>query len=532
MRRTYSHSRRCATAHRQAAILCPMIKVFSPEASRQLDAACIGAGTSEQDLIAHASSAAAERIESILSHVAACAGAPLHIVIVCGNGNNGADGLTIAAILGARHRVTVICPEDPSAGSPGYLHARRSLPVDVSVITHGMASEVLHGQANVIIDALLGTGSRLPLSDTYRHLVGLMNHARGLRIAIDIPTGLDALTGQTDVAAVRCDHTVTMEGLKPGLLRADGQDLCGRVHIVEIGAPARLSEQLADGAVLDEGDLACMLPIRRRVSSKFDYGHVVVIGGSLGMRGAPSMTAHAAIALGAGMVELITPSVHPLTPREVMTTSVAHHEDGTIAAESQAVIADRLRRATVIALGPGLGANARTASMLAELIDDVSDGRTIVLDADGLRCLPLLQRLPEQLIMTPHLGELARLLDRKRSEIAMSYVEHAQATAGKYAAVVHIKHVPAATCRATHATYLQRGSPAMASAGSGDVLTGIIAGLAAQHMSTYDAARCGAWLHADAGDQIVAYTSKTSIMATELIEAAARRRGELTASGS
>jgi NAD(P)H-hydrate epimerase len=509
-----------------------MTKVYTPTASRQLDATCIAAGLSELDLIQQASSSAAECIESILSHGLDAPASSRHIVIVCGSGNNGADGLTIAAILSRRHRVTVICPDDINIGSPGFVHARTRLPAAVHQIAYDMASSVLPSGADVVIDALLGTGSHLPLSDQYRYLVELMNQVRGLRIAIDVPTGLDALTGQADAVAFQSHHTVTMEGLKPGLMRADGPGICGRTHIAQIGAPTHLSEWLADGAVLDEVDLRAMLPVRERATSKFDYGHVAVIGGSLGMRGAPSMTAHAAIALGAGLVELITPSVHPLTPREVMTTCVAYHDDGTIATQSQAFIADRLRRATVIAIGPGLGANPRTIAMLAELIDDHSEGRTVILDADGLRCVPLLQRSAKRLVLTPHLGELGRLLGRERSDIAIEYVEHAQSVASEHSAVVHIKHVPAATCSVQHVTYLQRGNPAMASAGSGDVLTGVIAGLAAQHMSVYDATRCAAWIHADAGDHIVAHTRKASIMATELIEAAARRRGELTATQS
>lgn len=518
---------------RRGPLYCvPMTKVFTPEASRQLDRACIAYGISEQQLIERASASATQHIESILNEVFGSKASDLKIIVVCGSGNNGADGLTIAALLSRRHLVTVICPEAASTGSPGFLHARQGLPATVKVATYATAANVLLSPADVIVDALLGTGARLPLSEEYRHLVARMNDVRGLRIAIDMPTGLDALTGRADAVAFHTHHTVTMEGLKPGLLRNAGPALCGHVHVAPIGAPPQLSAQFADAAVLDDTDLRSMLPVRHRESSKFDYGHVAVLGGSLGMRGAPSMTAHAAIALGAGLVELITPSVHPLTPREVMTTTVGHHDDGTIAAESQALIADRLRRATVIAIGPGLGANPRTISMLAELIDDLAEGRTIVFDADGLRCLPLLQHFNGRLIMTPHLGELARLLERQRADIALDYIEHAQTVAQQYSAVVHIKHVPAATCSADHSTYLQRGNPAMASAGSGDVLTGIIAALAAQHMNDYDATRCGAWLHAGAGDHIVARTRKVSIMATELIDAAAHLRGELTASPS
>ena len=128
------------------------------------------------------------------------------------------------------------------------------------------------------------------------------------------------------------------------------------------------------------------------------------------------------------------------------------------------------------------------------------------------------------------MGELARLLGKSREDLAVNYVEHAQALAKRYDAIVHIKHVPPATVTSSHATYLQRGNAALASAGAGDVLTGIVASLVAQGMTAYDAARCGAWLHADAADTLVGMYGKTSIMATELIEPAARRRGLLTAS--
>ncbi|MFM8771157.1 MAG: NAD(P)H-hydrate dehydratase [Candidatus Kapaibacterium sp.] len=507
-----------------------MIRIYSPSASRELDARCIEAGITESALITMASTAAAEEIRQILGQHASDSSPRRNILVVCGPGNNGADGLMIAGMLSDANSVTVVIPNASSAVSAGYSFALEHLPDDVRRVDHQHAQDLHYQAFDTVIDALLGTGARQPLSDEFRRLTGIMNTCSSQRIAIDIPTGLDGLTGEIDLGVARCHHTVTMEGLKPGMLRLQGPDVCGRVHVVSIGVPDVLSESASDGAVLESDDIAKLLPVRTRVSSKFDYGHVLVIGGSLGMRGAPSMTAHAALSIGAGMVELVTPSVHPLTPREVMTHTVGCQSDGTMSSDSFDAIMRRCTRATVIAIGPGLGSNPSTISMMSKVIDAIPKNVTVVLDADGLRCLSMISPHRGNMILTPHLGELARILNTSREMIARDYVEHATSIATAHNAVVHIKHVPPATCTPGHVTYLQKGNPALATAGSGDVLTGIIAGLSAQGMSAYDAARCGAWLHASAADEIVRSTQKVSIMATDLIEGAANLRGELTAS--
>ena len=509
-----------------------MITIYSPSASRELDARCIQAGSTESALITMASTAATTVIRQILGREISDSSRRMNILVVCGPGNNGADGLMIAGMLCDANSITVVIPDASTTVSAGYAYALERLPDSVRCIEHQHARE-LHGQTfDAVIDALLGTGARRPLSDDYRHLTDFMNSCCSRRIAIDIPTGLDGLTGEIDSGVVRCQHTVTMEGYKPGLLRQSGPEVCGRIHIVSIGAPKELSDSVSDGVVLDSDDVAKLLPVRNKVSSKFDYGHVLVIGGSMGMRGAPSMTAHAALSIGAGMVELVTPSVHPLTPREIMTHTVGCHDDGTISSDSYDAILRRCARATVVAIGPGMGSNPATVTMMAKVIDAIPSNVTIVLDADGLRCLPFISPRDGNLILTPHLGELARILNTSRETIVTSYVEHAKSIATAHNAVVHIKHVPPATCTREHVSYLQRGNPALATAGAGDILTGIIAGLAAQGMQAYDAARCGAWLHASAADEIVTSTHKVSIIATDLIDVSARLRGELTASRS
>ncbi len=503
-----------------------MISVYTPEASRRLDAECLRSGIIEADLIDQASASCAGIIRQIISS-SISHNKPATLLIVCGPGNNGADGLTIARILSQSCAVTVAIAVDSEVLSEGHRQARARLPLSVRLVLHHEL-DVLHTiQADVIIDTIFGSGARLPLSEEVRKVTKAINAIEALKVSIDLPTGLEATTGETDPDVVRCQHTIAMEGLKPGHLRANGPMVCGKVHVAPIGAPVDISARICDGAILEEMDVTAMLPGRSGRSSKFDYGHVLVIGGTLGMRGAPSMTAHAALAIGAGLVDLAAASIHPLTPREIMTTALPHTEEGTIAAEAIDLLGRRMQRSSVVAIGPGLGSDHRTISMLAELIESIPAGRVLVLDADGIRCLPLVRSRSCELIITPHVGELSRLIGKDRRQIELSYVEHAQRAAAEYDCIVHIKHVPSATVTEDYVTYLQRGNPAMATAGSGDVLTGIIAGLCAQGMQAYDAARCGAWLHATAGDECAQRTGKVSLMATEMIDAAARVRGRL-----
>lgn len=504
-----------------------MISVYTPEASRRLDAECLRSGITEAELIDQASASCTRIIQEIISSSISQA-EPVSILVVCGPGNNGADGLTIARLLSQSYNVTVAAPQESAVLSQGHRQARARLPLSVRVLLHHELDTLRTKATDVVIDAIFGSGARLPLDDAIRKVTSAVNAFDAVTVSIDLPTGLDATTGETDPGVVRCQHTIAMEGLKPGHLRANGPLVCGKIHLAPIGAPVEISARISDGGVLDEMDVAAMLPGRSSRSSKFDFGHVLVIGGTLGMRGAPSMTAHAALAIGAGLVDLAAASIHPLTPREIMTTQLPHTESGTIAVEAIDLLCRRMERSTVIAVGPGLGSDHRTIAMIAEFIESIPAGRILVLDADGIRSLPLVRNRTCELIITPHAGELSRLIGKDRRLIELSYVEHAQRAAADYDCIVHIKHVPAATVTKDYSTYLQCGNPAMATAGSGDVLTGIIAGLCAQGMQAYDAARCGAWLHARAGDECVLRTGKISLMAAEMIDVAARLRGRLT----
>lgn len=468
---------------------------------------------SETDLMEQAASAAyAELCSIIVRHIPRCR----TITVVCGNGNNGGDGFCLARMLSSTYSVQVVWSGSENALSPSAKHNYLCLPSIVATSEIGANPPM---NTDLVIDAVLGVGARLPLREPAKGMIAFINQLGRPVVSIDVPSGLDARTGATDHVFVHADHTITFEREKVGMIRSKGTVCCGQIHVVSFGVPEELLRTICDATVLELADVPVLLPSREPRSSKFDYGRVVVLGGTTSMRGAPSLTAHAALALGAGIVDLVAPAIHPLTPREIITHEVGSHPDGTISKESHEKLHAILARATTLAIGPGLGTNTETIRLIADCINRLDPTVPVVIDADGMRCLPLLHQR-DNTILTPHMGEFARLLGRRREDLEDNYVELAQTLARERGYVVHVKHVPSITTDGLSTTYLRAGTPAMSTAGSGDVLTGIIAAFVAQGCSAFDATRLGAFVHAAAGEHLSQHAGRRSVMAHELISAA------------
>lgn len=468
----------------------------------------------ETDLMEMAATVAHTELLSIIDrYVPTC-----HtITVVCGNGNNGGDGFCLARMLSQTFTVRVVWGGSKDALSPSARHNYLRLPS--SVITMEV-DKTPASEADLVVDAVLGVGARLPLRDPASTLIKfIIAHDATPIVSIDVPSGLDARTGVTDDVFVSADHTITFEREKVGMLRSNGVVCCGHVHVVSFGVPHELLQTTCRANVLEMADVPILLPNRAQRSSKFDYGHVVVIGGTTSMRGAPSLAAHAALALGAGIVDLVAPAIHPLTPREIITHEIGSHTDGSLRVARSGSLDEIFSRATTLAIGPGLGANSDTIELIADCVNRLDPTVPVVIDADGLRCLPLLHGR-HNTILTPHMGEFARIIGVPREQLETDYVERAEALAREKNYIVHVKHVPSITTNGQSTTYLRAGNPAMATAGSGDVLTGIIAAFVAQGCSALDAARLGAFVHASAGDHLSRHEGRRSVMAHELISAA------------
>ncbi|HCN06062.1 MAG TPA: hypothetical protein DIS79_10620 [Bacteroidetes bacterium] len=498
-----------------------MVPLLTSAQALAIDRRCVDELIPSSVLMATAASNATAEVRRCM----ATSSAPLQrVLVLCGPGNNGGDGFAMARLLSSSADVVVLAdPPTPSTSAEAtseYL-AATSLGI-VTLWDSPDTVELLRSDSfDVIIDAILGTGARPGLSDVWIQRLERIRRLRGRRFSIDVATGLDATTGDAHPAAFRAHHTITMVAPKLGMFLNDGPHHTGTIHIVGIGERRGVTAEVATAFHLEDSDIRTLLPARARTTSKFDYGRVLVLGGSRSMRGAASLAAHAAITSGAGIVELVTSTLHPLTPREVMTYVVPSTADGTMASSSRDVIVDRLKKATVLVVGPGMGANEETLGMVTEVLETVRPDLPVVLDADGLRVFPQLTKRPKQLILTPHLGEMRHLVhgsDKHHQDLQRRSFDIANSFAKEYGVTVHLKSVPSVTTDGTASFVTSNGNPGMATAGSGDVLAGIIGGLLAQHVPALQSAALGAYLHARSADNYVQRYAPETLIASDIID--------------
>jgi NAD(P)H-hydrate epimerase len=440
------------------------------------------------------------------------------MLIVCGHGNNGGDGFAMAHMLAPYHDVHVITTADPAKLSPeARHHYERSL--ELHQHDGRQTLDVGRWTPDIVIDALIGVGGthelREPVPDTLRW----MNAIEAFKIAVDVPTGLHAETGDAHPDVFVADLTITMEGPKTGFFRKGGRQCVGEIDVAHIGAPDEIVQRYAVARIVEDHDLEAWLPPRQNNTSKFDYGRVLVIAGSRTMRGAAALTSEAALRIGAGLVILATPSVHPLVLREVMTEVLPMHDDGTMSVAARPLIEQQLQRASVVAIGPGIGTNEAMLHMLADVVNAMDPSVPVVIDADGLRIVPMLTRDMTNVVFTPHAGEMARLREQGTGNREPGTWHLAPGTWHLAPGTWHLKGVPSVTRNGNVEYWTVNGNPGMATAGSGDVLTGIIAGLIAQGMTPFHAAAAGSYLHAKAGDWCALFQPMETMIAGDLITA-------------
>jgi hydroxyethylthiazole kinase-like uncharacterized protein yjeF len=424
------------------------------------------------------------------------------VTVVCGKGNNGGDGLVVARLLrDAGREVTVVCvapPEDLTGDARTNLDR---LPGDAPV----RLAEGVCAHAAVIVDALLGTGFEGEPHGAVAEAIDGVNGAGAPVVSVDVPSGVDASNGVVSGRAVRATVTVTFHAAKPGLWIHPGKAHVGEAETIDIGiprgAPAEADIGLIGPPVLDG------LPRRGADSTKFSSGHVLVVGGSRGLTGAPRMASYAAMRAGAGYVTACVPAslqtvVASAGPPELMTRGLPDDGDGGLSADGVAEVLEGVKRGGALALGPGLG-RGDGAFAFARRIAREGDV-ALVLDADGLNAhagrLGELAARSAPTVLTPHAGELGRLLELDSEEIERERLRYARAAAEQAGAVVVLKGDDTLIAdRAGRVAVSPGGSPALATAGTGDVLTGVIAALLSQGLDPFAAAAAGVWLHAAAG---------------------------------
>jgi hydroxyethylthiazole kinase-like uncharacterized protein yjeF len=452
------------------------------------------------------------------------------VAVLCGKGNNGGDGLVVARLLRhAGREVTVVCvaPVQEFKGDAAENLARLPGSPPVSLAQGAQALTA----ASVIVDALLGTGFAGEPHGAVADAIEAIGAARGAVVAVDVPSGVDASTGVVSGRAVRAAITVTFHAGKPGLWIAPGKAHAGDVQRIEIGIPRGAPLQATVG--LTRAGVRELLPRRATDSTKFASGQVVVAGGSRGLTGAPRMAAHAAMRAGAGYVIACVPrSLQDLlaaaaTP-ELMTRGLPEQED-SLAPAAVASVLENIRPGGALALGPGLGRSDGAVAFARELARSAQ--APLVLDADGLNAhagrLGDLRSRTQPTVLTPHAGELGRLLESESAEIERERLRHVRAAAERAGAVVVLKGDDTLIAEPAGRVAVSRGgSPALATAGTGDVLTGVVAALLAQGLDAFSAATAGVWLHAQAGRKAARRQGgPEGVIASDVIEALPAARG-------
>jgi NAD(P)H-hydrate epimerase len=456
--------------------------------------------------------------------------AGMKVGIICGKGNNGGDGLALARrliIRGVPVRVALLASFGAVTGEAKVnLSILRKTGVEIvqNASTRAIADVV--AWSDILVDALLGVGLSTPLKGTYAFAVELMNASGKPLVAVDIPTGINADTGEVMGSAVRADLTVTLALLKRGLVLYPGAQHAGTVRIADIGIPSEVVEKEKINAHLLNREYAWGLIGRRELDAhKGDFGHLMVVAGSLGKAGAAVMAARGALRAGAGLVSVATPnSLVPIIQQQIfeaMCIPSAESIDGTFGIGAEDELLKAAAKMNSCAIGPGLSTHYETVQMVRMFVQRLTI--PMVIDADGLNALvgslDVLKKAKAPVIMTPHPGELGRLLGISSGGVQKDRIGVASDFTAKYKVILVLKG--AGTVIATPDGRLfvnSTGNPGMATGGTGDVLTGMIGSLLAQGYTATQAACLGVYLHGLAGDLAAKEKGEAGMIAGDLIE--------------
>ncbi|TAJ93488.1 MAG: NAD(P)H-hydrate dehydratase [Gammaproteobacteria bacterium] len=431
------------------------------------------------------------------------------ITVLCGSGNNAGDGFLLAGLAhDSGRKVRLITLTDPE-NLAGDANRAARLTLGRIQTKPFLGSDQLT-DADVLVDAMLGTGLDRALEGNYLQAVKAINAAGRPVLAIDIPTGLHADSGRVMGDAVQATLTVTFIGLKQGMFTGCAADYCGRIVFADLDAPEEIYSAVPPAARrIDYASQASLLSPRRRTAHKGSYGHVLVVGGDYGYSGAVRMAATAAARCGAGLISVATRCGHanaiPLAVPELMVRGI----------EQSAELDPMLSRASLVVAGPGLGQDDWGQRLFTKILDSALP---LVLDADALNLLAREPARSNRWILTPHPGEAARLLDLDAAAVQADRFQAIEMLQARYGGVIVLKGSGTIVYGGAGLPMVcTDGNPGMASGGMGDVLSGVIAGLLVQWLSPLQAAALGVAIHAAAGDRAARQDGERGMLATDLL---------------
>lgn len=507
-----------------------MIPVTTAQEMRKLDAFTIrDLGIPSLVLMENAGRGVANEMHEILGDLEGA-----RVVIVCGRGNNGGDGLVVARYLasaGARVEV-YLCSREKEVGGDAraQLGFAKKLGIGVKALADPSAlarfRRSLPG-ADVVIDAILGTGASGKLDQRLARIVSAMNGIdEAFKVAVDAPTGVEVDTGSLMGEAFRADLTVTFGLPKRGHFLFPGSEYAGLISVVDIGIPRKAVENAKLDVVLAEDeDARSFLPERPPDAHKGTCGTVLIIAGSEGFTGAAALAGEAALVAGAGLVHLGIPrslnEILEVKLTEVITKPLPETPERTLSTAALEKILDLAGGAQCVAIGPGLSLHPETKALVRALLGKLR--MPVVLDADGINALAgdpgVLTRRKWPTVITPHPGELARLTGRSPRDINGDRIECARRYAREWNTVLLLKGAPTIVSRPDGFSCINStGNAGMASGGTGDVLTGALASLITQGTEPFEAAVAAAYFHGLAGDLALLRIGEMGLCASDLLE--------------
>lgn len=440
-----------------------------------------------------------------------------NVCVVCGSGNNGGDGFAIARLLLEKGG----CVTAVMAGNPDHCTEETLRQMELFREAGGtVGNSFEEGEYSILIDAVFGAGLSRRVEGDYLACIEAMNRSGGVKLAVDVPSGVSTTTGEVATSAFRADLTVSFQCAKLGCVLYPGRDYAGEVTVTDIGVDTSVLEGDREAAyALEEKDVKTMLPKRRPNSHKGDYGKALIIAGSRGMAGAAYLAALAAYRTGAGLVQIYTPEENRTILQTLLPEAIIRCYDFFDEKE----LLRLLNWADVVSIGSGLGTSDKSRRILQTTLENVQV--PCVVDADGLNLLAehsrYLSRLPhDHFVFTPHMKEMSRIVKKPVEELQRNRMEILTQFTGEARITCVLKDARTCICRQGEHPYVNlSGNAAMAKAGSGDVLAGVITGLIAQGMTCFDGAVLGVYLHGLAGEAAREEKGIYSVLARDLADA-------------
>jgi hydroxyethylthiazole kinase-like uncharacterized protein yjeF len=505
------------------------VKVVTVDEMQQLEKVCAKMGLPPETLMENAGKAVAEQVRLTLNDIS-----KKHILVLVGPGNNGGDGLVTARYLnewGANVSVYLLSKRPETDPNLKLVREREIACIEADQDEIYTQLGELLSSADTVIDSILGTGQSRPLKGVFRQVLEAVSIAQSddplmHTFALDVPSGLNADTGETDPACLYVNDTITLGFPKTGLFNTSGAERAGQITVVDIGIPSYLADKVPVELITWDW-VASVLPKRPFTANKGTFGRVLVVAGSNQYIGAAYLACMGAMRVGAGLVTLATPaSLKPIMASKLTETTylpLPEAHPGIISSGAAKLVQQELGNYNVLLIGCGIGQDPQVAGFIKNIL--LSSKRAqlpLVLDADALNNLSQTsnwwQQLHDDTILTPHPGEMSRLTGVSVDYVQSDRIGAARRAAKEWNKVVVLKGAysviaePAGGCRIS-----PMANPGLASAGTGDVLAGVIAGLRAQGMTAIEAAACGVYLHAEAGEAVRAEMGDAGMIASDLL---------------